>query len=281
VLADLSDEPRAVLVAGTRALDGPAWGASALALHGLQAHPDRAVVASARRYSGPGVTRIHVEHLSQLPRTTVDGIDTVTAAVAVVAAGRWARSELDLHLLIDRALREGLTTWVEVERILRVFPRRGRGGSTRMRQVLASHEFDGALPLSDWGRRFVSSLEDCGLPRPRMEFRVIDSSGDLVAQVDAAYPALRYAIELDSHAFHLNARAFEQDRQRDGDLAQRGWLVRRFTWHQWRDQRPWVVATIRSDLAARHRLHTFPTPQDLPTPQLWLPEDPSKQPLAG
>ncbi|MDH3293234.1 MAG: hypothetical protein OER95_02810 [Acidimicrobiia bacterium] len=34
-------------------------------------------------------------------------------------------------------------------------------------------------------------------------------------------------------AFHLNPKAFERDRKRDGTPAQVGRLVRRFTWYQW------------------------------------------------
>lgn len=251
VLADQVDNPLASLAAATRALAGPAWVASALGLFELRSHPVTPMVASDRDYSGHDVRRVHVSRLAQLPRTVVDGIETVTAAVAVVAAGRWIRSDIDLHLLIDSAIRNGSTSWAEVERVLQYFPRRGRAGSTRMRSVLADHDVDPALPLSDWGRRFVVELGDTRLPRPRMEYRVTDATGRLVAQVDAAYPDLCYAIELDSRAHHLNPEAFERDRRRDGDLAQRGWLVRRFTWHQWQRRRPWVVATIEADLRQR------------------------------
>ncbi len=252
LLASQAGNPLPRLVAGTRALEGPAWASSALALHELGSHPDLPMIAAARCYRGPGVTRVHVTRLRELPRTTILGIDTVTAAVAVVAAARWLRSDTDLAVLIDRAIRQGATTWLEVEEILRFFPRRGRGGSTRMRQVLTDHAVDPALPLSDWGRWFVVGLVDAGLPRPRMEHRVIDPRGRLVAQVDAAYPDLRYAIELDSKAFHLSPEAFERDRERDGTLAQHGWTVRRFTWDQWHNRRRWVLATIQSDLARSH-----------------------------
>lgn len=212
------------------------------------------MVASDREYSGPEIHRVHVTGLAQLPRTVVDGIDTVTAAVAVVGAGRWLRNDTDLHLLIDSAIRKGATNWAEVERVLRYFPRRGRAGSTRMRSVLADHGVDPALPLSDWGRQFVAGIIDTALPRPRMEYRVLDRSGRLVAQVDAGYPDHRYAIELDSRAHHLTAEAFERDRERDGNLAQIGWMVRRFTWRQWHERRPWVIATIKADLENRASL---------------------------
>ena len=253
VVSACQADPMAALTAATNALNGPAWGPSALALFDLGPHPATPTVASNRRYGGAGVTPVHVSGLAQLHRTRVQGIETVTAAVAVVAAGRWRRSEIELHTLIDTAIRKEVSTWDEVESMLKRFPRRGRAGSTRMRQVLADHEVDPALPLSNWGREFVAGVVDCGLPRPRMEYRIVDGSCRLIAQVDAAYPRHRYAIELDSHAYHLNPEAFERDRRRDGNLAQLGWLVRRFTWRQWQHQRPWVIATIRADLAARPR----------------------------
>ncbi|MDH3299148.1 MAG: hypothetical protein OES24_01420 [Acidimicrobiia bacterium] len=251
VLAAHAENPLAALTAATRSLAGPAWADSALPLFGMGDHPHIPMVASDRDHSGPGIQRVHVTRLDDLPRTTVDGIDTVTAAVAVVSSGRWLRSETDLQVLIDRAIRSGTTTWREVEQVLTIFPCRGRAGSTKMRIVLADRRSDPALPLSDWGRRFVAGLADSALPRPRLEYRVVDKTGRLIAQVDAAYPEHRYAIELDSHAYHINPEAFELDRRRDGDLAQVGWLVRRFTWQQWNKLRPWVVATIRADLEAR------------------------------
>ncbi len=251
VIAAETDNPLAALVAGTRALSGPAWADSALALFELAQHPTEPIIASNRRHTGQGAKAVHVTRLAQLPQTTVAGIQTVTAAVAVVAAGRWLRSDLDLHLLVDTAIRAGVTSWDEVEKVLEYFPHRGRAGSTKMRQVRADHELDPALPLSNWGREFMYGILDTDLPRPKMEFRVLDGAGNFVAQVDAAYPRRRYAIELDSHAHHLNPTAFEVDRRRDGDLAQLGWLVRRFTWDQWHRRRPWVVATIRADLRSR------------------------------
>ncbi len=251
VLAEQAADPLAALSAATRAMAGPAWVASALALFELRPHPTVPMVASDRDHAGPNVQRVHVTRLAQLPRTVVDAIDTVTAAVAVVAAGRWLRTDVELHLLIDSAIRNGATSWAEVERVLQYFPRRGRAGSTRMRLVLADHGVDPALPLSDWGRQFVAGIIDAALPRPLMEYRVLDRSGRLVAQVDAGYPDHRYAIELDSRAHHLTVEAFERDRQRDGDLAQIGWMVRRFTWRQWHERRPWVVATIKADLEHR------------------------------
>jgi hypothetical protein len=239
------------LFVASSALDGPAWGQSSVALFELAEHPNTPMVASTRRYTGPGARRIHVTGLRQLPTVRINGIESVTAAVAVVAAARWMRSEAELHILIDTAIRNGVTGWREVEAILRRFPRMGRGGSVRMRQVLEDRRVDAAVPLSDWGRRFVVELRDTDLPRPAIEYRVVDDRGCFIAQVDAAYPALRFAIELDSRAFHLSEEAFEVDRQRDADLARAGWLVRRFTWRQWQDQRPWLVRTIRSDLAHR------------------------------
>lgn len=247
-----ASDPLPRLVAAVAAYDGPAWGASALAMNQLGNHPPLPMVATHRRCSSrPGAEVIYVAGLGELPQTTIDGVRSVTTAVAVVSAGRWLATDTDLHLLVDEAIRSGRTTWREIEAVLRLFPARGRGGSTRMRQVLDDHAIDPALPLSNWGREFVVGLCSCGLPRPRMEHRVSDQTGRLVAQVDAAYPKLRYAIELDSHAHHLNPEAFERDRRRDGDLAQLGWLVRRFTWEQWHRQRSWVVATIRADLRTR------------------------------
>ena len=73
-------------------------------------------------------------------------------------------------------------------------------------------------------------LVDAGLARPRLEYRICDSGGTLLAQVDLAYPARRVAIELDSVRYHLNRESFVADPRRRNRLALAGWTVLSFTW---------------------------------------------------
>ena len=50
------------------------------------------------------------------------------------------------------------------------------------------------------------------------------------AELDAAWPDARVAVELDGAAFHGNRAARERDLRRDSALAALGWVVLRFSY---------------------------------------------------
>ena len=250
VLVDRVGEPLAHLYPATVALTAPAWAHSALALFGFGPHPPAPMVATARRYTGRGVRPVYVEGLDDLPRTRRAGIETVTIEVAVASQCRW-RTVRGMHVLVDEVLRAGATTWDRLLPELERFPRSGRAGSGRLRSVVADRLDDPGVPLSDWGRDAARHLERAGLVGARVEHRVLDDAGRLVAQVDLAFPDHRYAVELDSVRYHANLDAFEGDRERDAELARAGWRVRRFTWRQWTRRLDWVLDTIRESISPR------------------------------
>ena len=87
-------------------------------------------------------------------------------------------------------------------------------------------------------------LVEAGLDRPVMEHRICDQTGDLVAQVDLAYPNRRLAIELDSKQWHLNSVSFERDPRRRNALMVVGWTVLTFTWSDYVDHPGRLCATV-------------------------------------
>ncbi len=120
-----------------------------------------------------------------------------------------------------------------------------------LNEVLQRRMADHAVPLSDWGRWFVDKLEESGLARPRLEYRVLDRRGALLAQVDAAFVEALVAFELDSVAHHHDLVAFERDRMRDLQLAAAGWRTIRVTWHQFNHRWDDIVDAARSALSER------------------------------
>jgi very-short-patch-repair endonuclease len=66
-----------------------------------------------------------------------------------------------------------------------------------------------------------------GLPRPEVQYRVLDEYGFPLARLDLAYPLARLAIEYDG-AGHLDRRRWASDRARDATLAGEGWQTLRF-----------------------------------------------------
>ena len=64
-------------------------------------------------------------------------------------------------------------------------------------------------------------------------------------EVDAVWRRDRLVVELDGHAAHRTARAFEADRERDRVLQARGWRVVRVTFRHLRDTPDRVAADLR------------------------------------
>jgi very-short-patch-repair endonuclease len=71
------------------------------------------------------------------------------------------------------------------------------------------------------------------------------------ARLDMAHPAAKLAIEVDGRAFHSAHEAFERDRERQGQLAELGWLTIRFTWSMLVSDPARVVARVRSVIEGR------------------------------
>ena len=130
--------------------------------------------------------------------------------------------------------------------------RRGRDGCGRLRALLEERYGDPVVPLSRWGREVARWAITTNLPRPQVEYRIVDAAGDFVAQVDLAWPEQRVALELDSVQFHLNRTSFERDPRRRNQVIAHGWDLRTCTWDMWVHDRP----TLRRQLWEALMLHS-------------------------
>ncbi len=247
VLASHADDPLAKLTAATVGLGAVAWARSALALWGLAEYPKHPEVVSAKQRKCADVSITWVRKFEALRTIHRKKIATVSLELGLASVAS-SCTQRDLNELLDETLRRRLSTWPRIEAVWCDFAGQGRSGSALLEQVIKDRSADMAVPLSQWSRDFAAKLVASGLPRPQMECRVGDGCGQFVAQVDLAYPEFRYAIELDSVAYHLNSEAFEVDRRRDADLARQGWSVGRFTWNQYTTGWDQVVATVTSQI---------------------------------
>jgi len=68
-------------------------------------------------------------------------------------------------------------------------------------------------------------------------------------QIHVAFPAQRLAIEVDGWAFHSDAVRFNGDRRRQNAIANDGWQVLRFTWHDLTGRPDAAIAEIRTALS--------------------------------
>jgi predicted transcriptional regulator of viral defense system len=186
---------------------------------------------------------------------------TVTAGIAVTSI---ARTLVDLGAVVsddkveqalDDAIRRGYSLRWITETLNRV-DRPGPSGCASLRRVLARPDRQGPIPDSMFERSMERMAVAGGMPQPERQFRVYDGLGFahgglgiLVAQLDAAWPAVKLGVEAHSSRWHDGNRRGRADQRRDNRLAGLGWELLYLSW--WDLQHP---ATFQSDLAAAYAL---------------------------
>jgi Transcriptional regulator, AbiEi antitoxin len=111
------------------------------------------------------------------------------------------------------------TTPKQVEALLARRP--NAPGAANLRAVLRG---DTPVTLSKLESRFLSLLQDSGLPLPQTN----KMAGG--RRVDARWPDGKLTIELDSYRYHHTRHAWEQDRRREREARARGDEFRRYTY---------------------------------------------------
>lgn len=231
---------------------------SAAALLGILRAPDGPthVTAGMRKGRRGRDIRIHVSSLSGDERTR-------RAAIPVTEP---MRTLLDLAALLGRhrlqraADLAGISQAHNRARLAHLLDRhRGRRGAASLRAVLAAAEREAAVPRSIFEDRLRAVVAAAGLPSPAINER--ERTTGRRYELDASWPDLGLALELDGWASHRTREAFERDRERDRRLTVAGWRVVRLTWRQLRDEPELVTAHLRALLVAagphpaRGRLH--------------------------
>lgn len=123
--------------------------------------------------------------------------------------------------------------------------RRGRPGSTALREALADHLPELASTLSELEDRFLELVLSAGLPTPEVNVTV----GGMM--VDCLFPEARLVVELDGHRYHADPAASERDRAREMRLRALGFRVVRYTWQQVTATPAQVLADLSRELRSR------------------------------
>jgi Transcriptional regulator, AbiEi antitoxin len=167
--------------------------------------------------------------LTAVPRTLLD-----FAAVDPRFLGR----------ALDNAQRLGLLDLSGIDAL--VSRSRGFRGVARLRNALGIYRTP-AFTRSGLERRFLALMRGAGLPVPSMNLFVEGY------ELDAYWPAERFAVELDTYDYHGGHAAFEADRRRQEDLKLVGIEMVRITGVRM-DGEPRAVANrVRLLLAQRRR----------------------------
>lgn len=201
-------------------------------------------VHSKTTHSFPGVIIHRTRDLAESHTTVVDGLPVTTLARTIVdlAAKLHPRH---LEAIVDDLVTSKRLDLEELSDLATSIARRGKPGSSVMRDLIA--EFQGRdIPFASRLERLgLAVLLNAGLPRPSLEH---PAPWDRTKRIDAAYPDQKVGIEWDSKAWHAQAAAFQRDRVRDRQALLQGWRVFRFTWHDVTERPHDVVAAIRTAL---------------------------------
>jgi very-short-patch-repair endonuclease len=119
------------------------------------------------------------------------------------------------------------------------------------RAVLAAIADVAGGSRSELERRLLRLARAGGLP-PLVRNHPV-RVGERRAWIDACWPALGIAVEVDGRAYHLLAEDWERDLDRQNDLLLGDWLVLRITARALRHHPDRVVGWLRSALATRTR----------------------------
>lgn len=208
-----------------------------------------ATAPGARRRSRPRIT-VHGAALHPDDRAEVDGIPVTSVS----------RTLLDLAEVVPPTqLRRAYEAaerhrHLDVDALNDVIARsNGRRG---LAALLALLEYDPAPARdskSDLESALLDLVREVGLPLPQLNVLV---DGYLV---DAHWPAARLVVELQSYEHHAHRQAFDRDYAKLGRLTLAGYQVLPLTYRQLKQERDWVVASLRALLRAARSAVPAPT----------------------
>ena len=251
VLPECAQRWRTRAVAAALSTDGVLSHHTALTVHGLAGEADQVHVSIDARRRAPGrVRQVTVHRVTELSGTRRDGLVVTPPARTLVDAWGQANSGKPglryphvARAAVITAVRERRTGIAAIRRELDRRPElAARAALTGLLQLVAG---GAQSELEIWGVQHV--LDVPGLPPCRQQHRVVLPRG--VAVLDAAWPEVRLAVELDGAAFHGSAAARERDLRRDAALAALGWVTIRFSYRRL-TQEP---AACRDEIGAAYR----------------------------
>jgi hypothetical protein len=234
----------ALLYAGPR---GVLTGAAALRRHGIVTGSSGAVdvvVPEDVHRADAGFVRLH--RTVRLPRgfCVATEIRYALPPRAVADAARWLTNIGEVRAVVAGAVQRGLCP---IERLVEELEQGPRQGSALLRRALAE--------VAD-GVRFAAEgelhalIKRAGLPMPMFNPRLFVGRAFL-AVPDCWWPDAGVAAEVDSRAWHLSPREWENTLARQARMAAAGIIVLHFPPNRIYTEPKAVIAEIRSALAAR------------------------------
>lgn len=229
----------AVLAAGPQAL---ASHRAAVVLWGLDGVGNAPVEITVPITHGPVPAGVIVHRTRRPPPPSiVDGIP-VTSLERTVLDAAGCLPPVVVEKAMESALRRNLTSAARIERFVGEHGGRGVRGTRALRELLA-WRVDGEAARSGAEAELLHRLRLAGVANPVRQHPVRLPDGT-VATVDLAWPPKRKAIEVDGLDAHATAQALEHDDERQNQLLEAGWELRRYGARRLRREPERVVASV-------------------------------------
>lgn len=182
-----------------------------------------------RRFQGVDIAEVDGIPCTAVPRTVIDLAAVEHPFVVAQALDHACRKWPDMLQLATARFLE--------------LAGRGRKGTRLLRAMLDERLGRGTFTQSGFETMTLKLVREVGLPEPVPQFHVTD--GRFSAYLDLGWPAIKWAIECDSLAFHSGKRAHEWDRMRRRKLKQLGWDIVEVTYDDVTKRRARTGAQLR------------------------------------
>lgn len=183
---------------------------------------------------------VHYEKVCPEDVTEVHGLPCMKPARMLLTMGSVAKPAV-VERVMAEALRKRMVTIVELADFLSKEGKRGVRGAGILRALLV--ERAGEALESELERRLWKIIKSSGLPLPQCQVAI----GPY--RVDFYYPDHRLIVEADSIAHHTSGPDFRRERERQNDLMNWKYGIRRFTWTDVTQRPQYVIDTIRKALS--------------------------------
>jgi very-short-patch-repair endonuclease len=221
--------------------------------HGLDGLRERVIDVSTVKKSRspkPNVV-IHQTSLNRLPTPQVNrGFKITDVARTLLDIGAVARP-WSVEFALEDALRKGVVDLVNLRTTLELEGGRGCPGSKVLRKLLDQRPLDYEALHSAFEILLERLINESTLPRHVRQHEVMTNSG-IPADIDFAWPEEELGVEGEGYRWHSGRRRWQTDLDRQNALAEIGWLLLRFSYHDVTRRPQYVLQTISRTLAKRN-----------------------------
>lgn len=159
------------------------------------------------------------------PSSALDGVRLTSVEKTLLDLARKLPWRV-LEKAARSAIRDGATTIDRLDREVAVSGGRGVAGTRKYRRVVAAVSYDQSGSVAEIDLKHI--VDEAPVPTPIQQLRVRLPRGDNTYP-DFAWPDRRRIVEVDGFESHRDPVAFQRDLDRQNQLMDLGWEIRRFT----------------------------------------------------